>query len=199
MSCLPACCCTFPPPHKAAGALLHQLCSLQFTTEHPLFLPLFCILPHSQPVWYSSSPVLHSSTLTASVVLFPQFCILPHTQPVSYCFPSSAFFHTHSCTVLYCFPSSAFFHTHSQCRIVSPVLHSSTLTASVVLFPQFCILPHTQLHCVVLFPQFCILPHTQLHCVVLFPQFCILPHSQPVWYCSSPVLHSSSFPKFCAH
>ena len=125
MSCLLTCCCTFPPPHKAAGALLHQLCSLQFTTKHGfsclysssssspqstlfsclyssssthsqchIVLPQFCILPHTQPVWYCSSPVLHSSTHTAKVELF---------------FPSSAFFHTHTASVVLFFPSSAFF------------------------------------------------------------------------------------------
>ena len=113
-------CCELPP-----GLLLHISTSTQ-SSRRSVASAVQSSVHHRAPTFPAS--ILHSSTLTASVVFF---------------FPSSAFFHTHSCTVLYSFPSSAFFHTHSQCGI-------------------------------------------------LLPQFCILPHSQPVSYCSSPVLHSST-------
>ena len=65
----------------------HSQCSI--------VLPQFCILPHSQPVSYCSSPVLHSSTHSQlHCVVFPQFCILPHSQPVWYC--SSPVLHSSS-------------------------------------------------------------------------------------------------------
>ena len=133
MSCLLACCCTFPPPHKAAGALLHQLCSLQFTTEHLLFLPLFFIF-QPQSTCFSSLYSAFFHTHSQCGILLPQFCILPHTQPVLYCSSSVLHSSAHTASVVLFFPSTAFFHTQPAWCCSSPVLHSSTHTASVVLF-----------------------------------------------------------------
>ena len=123
MSCLLTCCCTFPPPHKAAGALLHQLCSLQFTTEH-VFSCLYSSSPSSPQSMAFPASILHLPVHHRARLFLPLFFIFQFTtEHVFSCLYSSSSSSPQS-TLFSCLYSSS--STHSQCHIV---------------LPQFCILP----------------------------------------------------------